>query len=256
VLGLATEVGKLATSERLDLMHWIAEAIGGRVPYAVTVGESSVPGQIAFVREAAKAGADWVILQPPAIAGVPESEYVRFLAAVAEKSDLPVAVQNAPGLMATSLSNAGLKELNRRQPNVCLLKGEGPAIYVRQLIEDTEGKFDIFNGYGGLQLPNSLRAGCVGLIPASDIFDPQVRIYELMQSGKKKDEEEAERIYRDLLPLIVLLMASVENFLCYGKRLAAKRMGIKNVYSRAPSLSPSEFGLQCLERYASHLGPL
>lgn len=256
VMGLATEVGKLDVNERRAVIEWVGEEINGRVPYAVTVGEGSVPGQIEFVKAAQAVGADWAILQPPAITGVPESAYVRFLGAVAEKAEIPLAVQNAPGLMATSLSNQGLKELNRQHPNVCLLKGEGPATYLKQLMDDTEGAFDIFGGMAGIQLPDSLRAGCVGMIPAADLFDPQVKIYELMQQGTPESIAEAERLHRELLPLIVFMMSSVENFIAYGKRLLAQRLGLSNGNARQPSLPVTEFGLQIMAHWAEELGPL
>ncbi|MFK7801673.1 MAG: dihydrodipicolinate synthase family protein [Anaerolineae bacterium] len=256
VMGLATEVGKLDVNERRQVIDWVGEDINGRVPYAVTVGEGSVSGQIAFVKGAQAVGADWVILQPPAIGGVPESEYVRFLGDVADKSDIPIAIQNAPGLMATSLSNNGLKELNRQHPNVCLLKGEGPATYLKQLMDDTDGAFEIFGGMAGIQLPDSLRAGCVGMIPAADIFDPQVKIYELMRQGTPEAVAEAERIHRELLPLLVFMMSSVENFIAYGKNLMAKRLGLKNGKARQPSVPVTEFGLQVVSHWAEHLGSL
>ncbi|MCA9996042.1 MAG: dihydrodipicolinate synthase family protein [Anaerolineales bacterium] len=256
VMGLATEVGKLDVNERRRVIEWVGEDINGRIPYAVTVGEGSVSGQIAFVKAAQAVGADWVILQPPAIGGVPESEYVRFLGDVASQSELPIAIQNAPGLMATSLSNKALKELNRQHPNVCLLKGEGPATYLKQLMEDTDGAFDIFGGMAGIQLPDSLRAGCVGMIPAADIFDPQVKIYELMRQGTPEAIAEAERLHRELLPLLVFMMSSVENFIAYGKHLMAKRLGLKNGKARQPSVPVTEFGLQIMSHWAAHLGPL
>jgi len=255
VMGLATEVGKLDVNERRQVIEWVGEDIAGRVPYAVTVGEGSVPGQIAFVKAAKTAGADWAILQPPAILGVPESEHVKFLGAVADKSELPLAVQNAPGLMATSLSNGALKTLNRLHPTVCLLKAEGPAAYISQLMEDTDGAFDIFGGVAGIQLPDSIRAGCVGMIPAVDLFDPQVRIYELMRQGTPEAIAEAETIHRELLPLIVFMMSSVENFIAYGKHLAAQRFGISNGAARQPSVPVTEFGLKIMSHWASHLGP-
>jgi 4-hydroxy-tetrahydrodipicolinate synthase len=255
VMGLATEVGKLDVNERRRVIEWVGEAIDGRLPYAVTVGEGSVSGQIEFVRAAQAEKADWVILQPPAIAGVPESEYVRFLGDVADKSELPVAVQNAPGLMATSLSNHGLKQLNRQHPNVCLLKGEGPATYLKQLMEETEGTFDIFGGLAGIQFPDSLRAGCVGMIPAADLFDPQVRIYQLMRQATPEAIAEAERLHRELLPLIVFMMSSVENFIAYGKHLMAKRLGLKNGKARQPSVPVTDFGLQIMSHWAEQLGP-
>ena len=255
VMGLATEVAKLDVNERRRVIEWVGEDIAGRVPFAVTVGEGSVPGQIEFVKAAVDAGADWSILQPPPIQGVPEIEYVRFLGAVADKSEIPLAVQNAPGLMATSLSNNALKTLNKQHSNVCLLKGEGPATYLKQLMEDTDGVFDIFGGMAGIQFPDSLRAGSVGLIPAVDLFDPQVRMYELLRKGTAEAISEAETIHRELLPLIVFMMSSVENFIAYGKRLAAKRLGLDNGNARQPSVPVTEFGMQIMEHWAEHLGP-
>ena len=67
VLGLGTEVYKLDLRERRLLLDWAAEDLGGRLPLAVTVSEPNVAAQIAFVRAAAEAGADWAILQPPPV---------------------------------------------------------------------------------------------------------------------------------------------------------------------------------------------
>jgi 4-hydroxy-tetrahydrodipicolinate synthase len=255
VMGLATEVGKLDVRERRQLMEWVAEDLGGRAPLAVTIAEPSVPGQIEMARAAEALGAGWVILQPPPVAGLPEREYVRFFGAVADRVALPVAIQNAPGYLGVALSGAGLRELRRQHANVCLLKGEGPAAVIRRLIEDTEGAFRVLNGRGGLELPDSLRAGCVGLIPAPECFDVQVRIFELMRTGRPQDEAEAERLYREILPLIVFLMQSIENFLCYGKRIAARRLGLPEVHDRPPAQPPTPFGLASAERYAAGLGP-
>ena len=252
VLGLATETNKLAERERREVMSWTAEAVAKRLPLAVTVAEPSVPGQVAFIRAAKAAGADWVILQPPA-GGFPEAEYIRFFGAVAERVDVPVALQNAAQFLGVGLSNAGLKTLHRNHPNVCLLKGEAPAHVIRRLIEDTEGAFRVFNGRGGLELPDNLRAGCAGMIPAPECFDVQVALYERMRRG---DEAEAERLYREILPLITFMMSSIDTFICYGKRLTARRLGIAEVHDRAPCQQPSAFGLAMLERLGAGLGPL
>jgi len=255
VLGLATETYKLQTPERRQVLEWAAEDLRGRIPLAVTIAEPSVAGQVEFARAAKSVGASWVILQPPPAPGLPEIEYVRFFGAVAEKCELPLAVQNAAGLIAVSLSNAGLVALNRNHPNVALLKGEGPVIGIQRLVEETQGVFDIFNGRAGLELTDNLRAGCAGMIPAPECFDVQVRIYELMRHGTKEAEAEAERLYREILPLITLLMTTIENFLCYGKRIVARRLGIAEVHGRAPFQSPTPFGLAAVERASAFLRP-
>lgn len=253
MLGLATEVGKLQTQERRQLLDWVGADVGGRVPLAVTIAEPSVEGQVEMVRAAKAAGASWVILQPPPVGGLAEIEYLRFFGAVADRSELPVAIQNAAQYIGIGLSNSGLKTLNRNHPNVSLLKGEAPANAIRSLIEETDGVFRVFNGRGGLELTDNLRAGCVGMIPAPECFDVQVKVYEAMQRG---DEAEAERLYRSILPLITFLMASIENFLCYGKRLTARRLGIAEVHARQPSQAPTPFGLEMLARLSAELGPL
>ena len=45
-------------------------------------------------------------------------------------------------------------------------------------------------------------------------------------------------------------MQSIENFLCYGKRLTARRLGLGEVHDRPPALPPTPFGLASAERYA------
>jgi 2-keto-3-deoxy-L-arabinonate dehydratase len=76
-----------------------------------------------------------------------------------------------------------------------------------------------------------------------------------MQTGRSEDEGEAERLYRGILPLVVFLMQSVESFLCYGKRVTARRLGLGEVHDRPPALPPTAFGLASAERYAARLGP-
>ena len=253
VLGLVTEVHKLDVDERRSIVALTAATINGRVPLAVTIGEPSVKGQIEFARYAQRAGAAWVILQPPSIKGYAEAEYVRFLGAVADAVDLPVGIQNNPVNMDVALSNASLVALNRAHPNVTLLKGEGTSVQIAELIEDSGGAFDVFAGHGGKEFLSNLRSGCSGLIPAPDCLDVQLRIYDLMKDGR---EDEAAALHAQILPLIVFMTHSIPHLLCYGKRLIARRLGIAKLHERAPEVQPTWFGLAEVERMARMLGPL
>lgn len=253
VLGLATEVGKLSDGERRQLLDWVAEDVDGRVPFAVTVTGATVEAQTTFANAAAAAGAAWAILQPPPERGLPESHYVRFFGAVADGATLPVAIQNAPDYLGVGLSPESVRTLNRNHANFRLLKGEGPALDIRRVIEETAGEVAVFNGRGGLELTDNLRAGCAGMIPAPECVDVQVRIFDLMATGIPEDAVEAEQLYREILPLVVFVMQSVDTLLCYGKRVAARRLGLGEVYDRAAALSPTPFGLAAAERHAAGL---
>ncbi len=256
-LGLGTEVRKLTPEERLRVMAWAAEDLAGRLPLAITVFGATPAEQIEFVRAAAEHGADWVILQPPQTGeSITEEQLVDFFGAVAEASPLPVAIQNAPQYIGVGLSSAGLDRLSRRHPNVRLLKAEGSAVETRALIELTEGRMGVFQGRGGMEFTDVLRAGCVGMIPSVESCHVQARIFNLMRTGRAGDAAEAERMYAALAPLILFLMQSVDQFLCYGKRLTAERLGLGPVHDRAPAEAPTAFGLDCLARHARILDRL
>lgn len=256
ILGIVTEFNKLDVNERKQVIEWTAEDLAGRLPLAVTANEMSIHGQVEIAKLAAAVGADWVILQPPPIRNVPESELVSFFGKVAEASTLPVAIQNNPVNLDVVLSAGALKTLNRNHPNVNLLKGEGPIDYVRRLIADTDGAFTVFNGRGGLELPSSMRLGCAGLIPAPEVCDVLAKVYDLFRKGDEASIAEAERLHMSVLPLLTYVMASPEHMLCYGKRLYAKRIGIEEVHPRHPCILPHEFGTAIVERYAANLPPL
>lgn len=250
-LGLATEVSKLTQDERLALMDWVAEDTAGRVPLAFTIFGSSVAEQIAQLRAAEAAGADWVILQPPMVGSFAPAEYIRFFGRVADATSLPVAIQNAPAYMGRGLSAGDIRVLVAQHSNICLIKGEGPAVEIRQLIELTEGRLPVFNGRGGLELVDNLRAGCAGMILAPDTIDHCVRAYQRFIAG---DEAGAESAYRDVSPAIVFIMQSIESLLCYGKRLFGARAGLA-IHDRAPALRPTTFGADLVKRHAAQLGP-
>jgi 4-hydroxy-tetrahydrodipicolinate synthase len=251
VLGLATEVAKLSPAERARIVEWAAEDLAGRIPLAVTIFGSTPEEQSAAVAHAAASGAQWVVLQPPRTPGITEAELIRFFGRVIERSPIPAGIQNAPDLIGYGLTPAGIATLARNHANFTVLKGEGPATLIAQIVAETGGQLSILNGRGGLELPDNLRAGCTGLVPAPDCFETQVKIYHAMQAGH---EAEAETLYRTILPAIVFVMQSIDHLICYGKRLTAARANL-TVHDRHPALTPNQFGLTIITRLAHELGP-
>lgn len=253
VLGLVTEVHKLDVNERRHLVEVVGRAIDTRVPYAVTIGEQSVHGQIDFARMAQANGASWVILQPPSIKGFAEAEYVRFLGGVADALELPVAVQNNPVNMDVALSVASLLRLREEHPNITMLKGEGPAAGVAEVIKASNGRYAVFAGHGGKEYISNILSGCVGLIPAPDCLDLQLQLHQLLVDGHI---EEAEALHARLLPLVLFMTNSIPGLLCYGKRLFAQRIGVDTVHARAPEIQPTEFGLSEVRRMTRGWGAM
>jgi 4-hydroxy-tetrahydrodipicolinate synthase len=224
--------------------------VAGRVPVGVTVYGNSLVPQLELMRTAEEASADWLILQPPAVGAFAGAEMIRTFGRLADAASLPVAIQNAPALMQRGLDVEAIAALVAAHPNITHLKGEIPVVQLAQVIEICGDKLVVLNGQGGLEMIDSLRAGCGGFVLAPDIVDHAVRIWRRWQRG---DTTGAEADYASLLPEIVFVMRSIEHLIAYGKRVFCLRAGLP-VHDRAPCDRPTSFGLACADRYAAALG--
>lgn len=257
-LGLASEANKMSTAERLRFMECVQEANGSKAPLSITVSETSTRGQIQFARQAMALGAAWLVLQPPPVKGMTEASLAAFFSEVADAVDAPIGLQLAPDFLSGTLSAATLSKLAARSPNISILKVEMPAPEVARLIQDTGGRFAVFNGRAGLDMPDSVAAGCAGFVPGAECTDRLVRIYEALRSDEPGRTLQAERDYKELAPLLGFLMLGIDNFLTYGKTLMVRRLGLPPVSSvvRSPTAGASEFALGVLGRWSRELGPL
>lgn len=252
ILGLITETGQLSVLEREQFVAWVAEDVDGRVPLAATITGDTAQAQIALGRAAISSGASWLILQPPQDHKPNEQQLTRFFGDVMDSVEVPVGIQNFPEVLGVGLSAQAVGELHRQHPNFSVMKGEGPVYQIRQYMDASNGGIGIFNGRGGLELPDNLRAGCAGIIPAPDVADIQIKMY---QAFKRRDYDTMDRLYRDTLPYVVFVMQSIHFALVYGKRLTAQRMGIDgNVMPRESTVALDDFGLERLAAHATAFG--
>ena len=252
VMGLGTEVNKLSSGERRQLVESVAERLAGRLPFCVTIGENSVAGQIEFARAAQSVGADWLVLQPPSVGDMPERELLRFFGTVAEAVELPFGIQNAPQYLGIGLSNPGLRELRKQHENFRLVKIEDGPLALPPLLEETKGELDVFVGRAGLEAIEVLRAGASGLIPGFETFDRLTEMYDRLQEGR---DEDAEAVYRSVEPALVFMLKSINHFVTYAREVAGRRLGHETIYHRL-GVEVTPLGKTIVERLAHQLGPL
>lgn len=248
VLGLVTEVHRMSTAERQEVVEVVGAAIAGRVPYAVTIAEPDPAAQVAFARMAAQSGADWVILQPPPGKGHSAADLHRHFGAIAGALDMPVAIQNNPVNLDSFLSPDDLTALVRRHANITLLKAEGWSVDIASVLAAVGGTVDAFGGHGGAEFISLMRSGGAGLIPAPDCLAIQIAMFEALRSENAEAIALAERLHKEILPLVVFMTRSVPSILCYGKRVMARRLGFAQVFDRTPAIPPTAFGLAEMER--------
>ncbi|MGI9374002.1 MAG: dihydrodipicolinate synthase family protein [Hyphomicrobiales bacterium] len=248
-LGLGTEVSALSEAERISIMEWATQDINGAAPLMVTIAGKDLAEAKKQIEAAEAVGAGWIVIQPPLGAKPEEEELFDFFSALIASTKLPAGIQNVPEFLGVGLTPESVTRLAQKHENFTVMKGEGPVCDIRKYIEGTNGTVSIFNGRGGLELPDNLRAGCPGMVPSVDMVDKEVVIYEAFKAG---DLDRAYALYRDLLPLIVFIMQSLNHYLCYGKVLGARRIGLDIPFSsRISPIVPDEFGLESLDRFTA-----
>jgi len=251
-IGLGTEVSKLTFDERIDVLEVVAKRIDGRKPLLATVYGDTITEQIEFSKQAIQSGTSALMLQPPS-QKMDDAKLVDFFSEIISAVDCPVGIQNAPEFLGFGLSNESLIALANDHENFTIAKLECNAVNLQSVASDLGDSVMLFNGRCGLELPDNLRAGACGLIPAIDTVDKTSEIFAEFTTG---NEEWADKLYADLLPVLCFIMQGIPHFLTYGKMLAAARLGIELGGSREPSLLATDFGTACIRRFLKHLGPL
>ena len=124
-------------------------------------------------------------------------------------------------------------------------------MFIEKEIKQYPKDLYVFNGRGGQEIVDNFIVGCKGIVPCLDGADKFLKIYKLI---KNKRIIEARKEYQKILPSIVFIMQSINTLICYGKRVCAFRMGVRNIYDRKPFLSPTDYGIKKSREIAKMLG--
>jgi 4-hydroxy-tetrahydrodipicolinate synthase len=166
---------------------------------------------------------------------------------------LPTGIQNAPEYLGVGLGPDAAKTLASAHDNFTLMKAEGAVAAVKPFIDLLGRDFAIFNGRGGLELPDNLRAGAAGIVPAPDCADVQSAIYEAWRAG---DEARMDALYEHILPYVVFAMQTLTVAILCGKRMFARRAGIDSACAcRVAQGPPDPFFDQAMRRWSARFGP-
>ena len=251
-LGLATEVNKLSFNEKKFIIELVAENCVGSIPIAVTIQGSSFHEYIKLIDVAKNNQADWIILQPLIKKNTTDKDcYNFFKKLIPYAGDTIVGIQNAKEYLGVGLKSKDIIKLYKTYDNFRAIKGESSAALIQTEISKYPKDLRVFNGRGGQEIVDNFIVGCRGIVPALENADNFIKIYKYIQN-KKFDN--AHKEYMKILPSIVFIMQSINSLVCYGKRICAYRMGVKNIYDRSPGMIPTSFGLRKSKEIAKNLG--
>lgn len=202
--GVASEYNYLTSGERGELIDLVAKAVDGRLPIiggasAPTAGEVIEAGQ-----QAQSVGIDHLMIMAPHGLGDDLEAHRSFFSEVS--TGLPGArfvLQNAPTPIGAGLSPEAMVELAGSNEAIAYVKEEtlpsGPSIS-RVLSAGIPHLEAVFGGGGARFIIDELERGALGVMPAVELTDLHVALFEAHQSG---DGPLARRYYRMSLPLLL-----------------------------------------------------
>ncbi|KAJ5902653.1 hypothetical protein N7495_003181 [Penicillium taxi] len=206
ILGTNSEAFLLTREERRQLIETARSAVGPDYPLMAGVGSHSTKQTLELIQDAAEAGANYVLVLPPAYFGKATNMNVvkRFFSEVAAKSTLPVVIYNFPGVCnGVDLDSETITAITRESATAN--NGRSNVVGVKLTcgsvgkITRLAGTFvpEEFATFGGQAdfLIGGLAAGSAGCIAAfSNVFPKTTsKIYALYQAGHIKEATKLQR---------------------------------------------------------------
>ncbi|MDB5539491.1 MAG: hypothetical protein JWQ89_1218 [Devosia sp.] len=201
---LASEGGYLNEAERRRAAEIVVGAARGRVPAIVAVSAPHYRIAADYARHAERIGADAIMALPPILHPSTVADIKSYYRALSAATSLPLVLQNVSGQGASSMSAALLAELVNELPNAGFVKEESgyPAQTVGEIIQLAGARLEgVMGGRAGKTFMEELRHGVSGTMPACEIADVHVALWNAIEAG---DNKRARHIFQRLLPLLDL----------------------------------------------------
>jgi len=198
----ASEVSYLTDEERRRVTQTVLAEAAGRVATIAGISSSCWPIACELARHAEASGADALMAMPPTFQRASESEIRAYYGAIDKASSLPMFLQNYGGPGGTPMSAKLMADLLRSLPNVRYVKEETEfsSVAVSELLAEAKGDcLGVMGGKAGRALPDEHRRGACGTMPACEVSDIHLALWNALEA---RDEAKAGEIYRLLLPLL------------------------------------------------------
>ncbi len=228
----ASESIALTDAERLRVAEVIVEQANGRIPTVIGASGVSTAASVLYTGHGARIGAAAVIAMPPYVKHAPASEIFDFYTAVARAADgIPVWIQDYVAPIGTPMAPTLLAQMLAEIPGVSFLKEEtalAPQIMTRVRALAGEHLRGMMGGMAGRYLLEEYRRGACGTMPACEVADAHVHIWNALECG---DAAAARRLHTQLLPL--LNYEAMYSFTIY-KEVLLRRGVIASARTRVP----------------------
>ncbi len=232
MMGSVGENTTLELNEKKDLLKATVEHIGKKVPVLTGVAEYTTAQSCRWAAEAAKLGADGLMVLPPMVYKGDNRETMAHFRTVARTTDLPIMVYNNPPAYKADITPEMFVELADEPKFACIKESSDNPRRITDIINLTKDRYVLFAGVDDLFL-ECVMLGAVGWVSGLvNAFPAENRlIWDLVQADMWTEAREAYRWYTPLLHLDTHIK------LVQYIKLASAECGYGTELCRAPRLN-------------------
>jgi 4-hydroxy-tetrahydrodipicolinate synthase len=203
VAGTTGESPTLSDQEKVSLFRIVKEAVGERAKVIAGTGTNDTAHSIHLTKEAARAGADGILLVNPYYNRPSQDGLYAHFRAVAEATSLPVILYNIPGRTGVNCLPETVARL-AEVPNIVGIKeATGSLDQASDVRQRTPRDFLIYSGDDSLTLP-MLAVGGTGVVSVASHLAGE-EIGQMIRAFAAGDTATALSLHLRLWPLFKVL---------------------------------------------------
>ena len=233
-MGTVGENNSLTAEEKRQVLARIVDTVDGRIPVLTGVSELTTDLARSYVVDAARIGADGLMLLPAMVYVPTEAELEAHIRTVAGATSLPVMLYNNPPAYRVSISLDTLERLADVETLVAIKESAPDPRRITDILNRCGDRYLVFAGLDDVALEEIL-LGAVGWVSGlTNAFPAEsIALWDAVESG---DLETARAIYRWFMPLLHL---DAEHDLVQSIKLAEQVMGRGSERVRMPRMQLS-----------------
>ncbi len=202
MMGSVGENTTLEPAEKKELLKATVAHVRKRVPVLAGVAEYTTAGACRWAADAAKLGADGLMVLPPMVYKSDDRETLVHFRAVARATDLPIMVYNNPPAYKVDITPEMFAEMADEPKFACIKESSDNPRRITDIINLTKDRYVTFAGVDDLVV-ECMILGAVGWVSGLvNAFPAENRLlWDYAQAGKWKEALDVYRWYTPLLHL-------------------------------------------------------
>ena len=208
ICGTTGESATMTEEEHLECIKRTIDFTAGRIPVIAGTGSNCTATAVELSREAAKAGADGLLVVTPYYNKATQKGLIEHYKAIAREADAPIIMYSVASRTGCNIEPATVAALVKEVDNIVGVKeASGNISQVAKIMQLTQGDIDLYSGNDDQIVP-ILALGGKGVISVLSNVAPR-ETHEICAKFFAGDIEGSRELQLKAIPLINALFSDV-----------------------------------------------